>query len=781
MKTFQLSRRRMLGGMLAGPVVSLVGCGPNDTLHAPTSSPNPPIKSGSLLIANVALNPLGAAIPSAGPTVSAGQVKPPLVYFEYSANADEPAATADNLPTQTYNVSTTADRFAEGALCYVFNGANSSITVDTAAVFPQEDFAILLWARTSSQAPMELLRIVDSDHHALVLNVNGPAGVLSIDWTGNPPASIVPVGGAATLADGAWHHITVQKYEGQVQVFIDGIIRGLFFEAGGQLPAAPQTQIGNSWNGAIDTVRIYNRAFPLASIPQTVYTWSQAKPGTIGATGNLQAYFPFYGNAADYLGSGLTGTLNNVVLTSDRHGSSDAAYLFNGSSSSITFAPQFDSVTADFALAFWERSSATGRMTAFSASSGGVAGTTLDIVFNGDAAIEIDLDGLPVPALTVGQSGALTDGNWHFVLLQRVGTVLQLYIDGTLAAATASSAIFFGSTSVLQLGYGSGASPAVENYWNGALDDLQFYEISLTPELIQAVQGLAFLGRDGVGGLSFQGKMWLLGGWNPDLVPVTNSEVWSSPDGVNWTLETIAPWERRHDAGYAVLNGRMWIVGGDRNTGHYQNDVWSSLDGVNWEQVTDSVPWANRATQYVLTFNDRLWLLGGQQIFETAPPYVAYNDVWSSVDGVNWQLETPAALWSPRGLIMGSAVFQGRMWLIGGGTYDSRTFNNDVWSSPDGVHWTLVLANAPWSPRQFHSIAVYDNKLWVLAGGDAESQGGLNDVWYSTDGAKWTQLQGNSWIARHAATTIPFNDSLWFACGSDSSVYNGVWRLRYAQ
>ena len=30
-----------------------------------------------------------------------------------------------------------------------------------------------------------------------------------------------------------------------------------------------------------------------------------------------------------------------------------------------------------------------------------------------------------------------------------------------------------------------------------------------------------------------------------------------------------------------VADGRMWIVGGDCNQGHYQNDVWSSADGTN--------------------------------------------------------------------------------------------------------------------------------------------------------------------------------------------------------
>jgi hypothetical protein len=172
--------------------------------------------------------------------------------------------------------------------------------------------------------------------------------------------------------------------------------------------------------------------------------------------------------------------------------------------------------------------------------------------------------------------------------------------------------------------------------------------------------------------------------------------------------------------------------------------------------------------------------MGGQQIFEPAGEEVAYNDVYSSVDGVNWVLETPHAAWSPRGIIMNNVVFQGRMWVIGGGTYDIRTFNNDVWSSADGIQWTQVLANAPWSPRQFHNTIVFDNKIWVFAGGDAQSQGGLNDVWYSPDGVSWVELQNTPWVARHAASAYVNNNYLWFTCGSDAQAYNDVWKLGYA-
>ena len=291
---------------------------------------------------------------------------------------------------------------------------------------------------------------------------------------------------------------------------------------------------------------------------------------------------------------------------------------------------------------------------------------------------------------------------------------------------------------------------------------------------------LSFLPRDGAGGLTFNGQLWLLGGWNPTDTPVTNSQVWSSPDGVDWSLATIAPWEGRHAAGWAVFNDRLFVVGGDDNDGHYQNDVWSSPDGVTWQLLTDTVPWANRATQYVLVFNNRLWLMGGQKVFETGPNVVAYNDVYSSSDGITWDLVTPAAQWSPRGLIMGHVVFQNKMWVIGGGLYDAETYLNDVWSSADGITWTCVNSAAPWSPRHYHNVIVFDGKIWVLAGADSNDPGGLSDSWYTTDGVNWTQLLGTPWPMRHAASVWVFNNNLLTGCGSDTTTYDDIWSLGYA-
>lgn len=316
----------------------------------------------------------------------------------------------------------------------------------------------------------------------------------------------------------------------------------------------------------------------------------------------------------------------------------------------------------------------------------------------------------------------------------------------------------------------------------------------------KVIMRAAFAPRDGAGALTFNGKMWLLGGWNPrekTHFPATcTNDVWSSTDGRQWTLEKpntyglpeFNPdhdWEGRHTAGYVVFQDKIWIVGGDPIQGHYQSDVWNSADGRSWTHVNKghAAPWGPRALHYTVAFRDRIWVMGGQTLPQFAPARERfYNDIWSSTDGVAWTPVIPeGSHWTPRGMIGGHVVFKGRMWILGGGTYDTpetpeRKFYNDVWSSDDGVHWTCHLEQAPWMPRQYHEVAVFDDRIWVLEGWNQENR---NDVWHSQDGIEWRELPDTPWAPRHAASVFVFDGALWMVAGNN--MVSDVWKLERSE
>src|SRR5688572_12550743 len=309
-----------------------------------------------------------------------------------------------------------------------------------------------------------------------------------------------------------------------------------------------------------------------------------------------------------------------------------------------------------------------------------------------------------------------------------------------------------------------------------------------------------FAGRDGAGALVFKDRMWLLGGWNPEdkvnFPIISNSEVWSSTDGADWKLEIKqAPWEGRHCAGYVVHDGRMWVLGGDTSQKHYQDDVWCSEDGVRWECVTKTTPWSPRVFHYAVAHAGKIWVIGGQTLLKHVPTSTEayFNDVWCSEDGARWERVTEHAPWIARGMIGGSAVWRGRIWLPGGGTFENprkvfRTLYNEVWSTADGVDWRLECERAAWPNRQFHEVAVWDDKLWVMEGfrlnyetysdGQGPLEGNLNDVWYSADGKTWHEVPDTPWAPRHAASVFVYRDALWMVAGNN--MQPDVWKLTRA-
>ena len=314
----------------------------------------------------------------------------------------------------------------------------------------------------------------------------------------------------------------------------------------------------------------------------------------------------------------------------------------------------------------------------------------------------------------------------------------------------------------------------------------------------QVANKAEFAPRDGAGALVYKDKMWFLGGWNPGdkkhFPRICNNEVWSSADGAKWALEkkntfldrsfdATRDWEGRHTAGYAVYKDRMWIVGGDVNQGHYHDDIWSSADGKEWTFVNKGkpVPWGPRALHYTLVFQDKIWVMGGQTVPNfAAAPEAFHRDSWTTSDGVKWeQVKPKEPYWSARGMIGGSAVHKGRMWILGGGTYDTpkvkyRNFYNDVWSSADGVAWTRHVEKAPWEARQYHDVAAFDDRLWVMEG--YEGKGNRNDVWYSADGVNWYELPKTPWKPRHAASVFVHRKALWMVAGNNME--SDVWKLQ---
>ena len=201
--------------------------------------------------------------------------------------------------------------------------------------------------------------------------------------------------------------------------------------------------------------------------------------------------------------------------------------------------------------------------------------------------------------------------------------------------------------------------------------------------------------RHGHQAVVYQGRLYVLGGSGGG-----GRDVWSWADGEeSWRQDATEAWPAREHYQAVVHNGRLYVLGGyDEDNDTNRNDVWSWADGENNWSFEGNAAWPARQQHQAVSHQGRLYVMGGE--------VGGGNDVWSSLDGKNWRLETTAA---PK--IAQVVSRDGRMYSMGGSFY-----NDAVWSSADGKSWERANpANANWQARRFFQAVVFPPSL-VLSG-----------------------------------------------------------------
>jgi Concanavalin A-like lectin/glucanases superfamily len=229
-----------------------------------------------------------------------------------------------------------------------------------------------------------------------------------------------------------------------------------------------------------------------------------------------------------------------------------------------------------------------------------------------------------------------------------------------------------------------------------------------------------WLGRHVSGWVVHDSAMWVIGG---DPQSGNLRDVWRSTDGINWTqvLDTIPnvnPLRTMHMV--ASLGGNLLYMGGNPATYINENlsEVFSSPDGINWTRQPDA-PWSGRGAvlnlQQTVDDQDTLWMLGGGRLWDRR----CWNDVWKTGDGITWERVLESAPWDPR-YWHSTSYFDGKLWLIGGVV--EQTDAADVWYSENGIDWHELM-HSPFMARHAASATTYDNALWLMCGIIS------NDVW----------------------------------------------------
>ena len=180
------------------------------------------------------------------------------------------------------------------------------------------------------------------------------------------------------------------------------------------------------------------------------------------------------------------------------------------------------------------------------------------------------------------------------------------------------------------------------------------------------------------------------------------------------------------------------------------NCGWLSEDGKNWKETKLGRSGLNSAFQRYVQFNGAIYALG--TMTGNIESMKLSSRISKTTDGRTWKVVAEKSD-LPERVFYGTAVFQNKIWLFGGLAGDKEMA--DVWNSPDVVRWTKVGDHMPWRPRQNPKIVVFREKLLLI---------GDNDVWSSDDGLKWSLLtpkmaENPVFISGYSAAV--FDDKIW--------------------
>lgn len=189
--------------------------------------------------------------------------------------------------------------------------------------------------------------------------------------------------------------------------------------------------------------------------------------------------------------------------------------------------------------------------------------------------------------------------------------------------------------------------------------------------------------------ISFNGKLWVLGGYCLSSGYDCSKSTFSSTNGINWTLETN---NTNGGTSAVVFNNKLYWIGGGTNS----NEVWKSSDGINWNYVSNFTTVSS--STFSVVAQNKIWILG---IYNN-------NTAWYSSDGINWQEATNNGSIFPAGNGYGVSNKDNGLWVFGGtGGFTSVWFGDvsngnvslSVSSNPTQQGQNMTLSIKPTHPQ----------------------------------------------------------------------------------
>ena len=231
--------------------------------------------------------------------------------------------------------------------------------------------------------------------------------------------------------------------------------------------------------------------------------------------GHLKAYFPGDGSTTEVINNAAGSVQGGATFTAN--GARGQAFSLDGTGDAIEYsAAPWQYPAGDFSIVAWIKTTqATGSMIVIEEyeCAGFCPGNDASSMWrlgvdNGKAVGIVREGGTAAGAVEIAGAASVADGAWHHIAFVRDTTANKglVYVDGALSGSMDLTADMDGpivnadgdNDPVVIGAHITGGTSNLEQFFNGAIDEVGFYDTALS---LTDVQGLQALATDGVAGL----------------------------------------------------------------------------------------------------------------------------------------------------------------------------------------------------------------------------------------------------------------------------------------
>ncbi|WKZ29718.1 MAG: DUF2341 domain-containing protein [Candidatus Dojkabacteria bacterium] len=429
--------------------------------------------------------------------LNASSPKSALWKFDEKTGATANDSSGNNLNATLFNTTNANWVLSKVGNGLILNGTDQYATVPNNVLLNSADFTISAWIKTTQTSNGRVIvkesNTNGSQRYALGINV-GSANKAEIrfDGTGANVAT-----STTDVNDGQWHHIvgTFSDTNNRLRIYVDGRLEAQTTTSQTPQASSGELQIGrfdaefgHYFNGAIDNLTYWGAELSPRDI---AIEYNQGLPFSWWKFDDMQG-----GVARDYGGSGLNGSLTNMDPPTDWLSGTDCksngCLDFDGTNDRIVIPHNAKlSFNSDFSYSLWfyARSLPTGTYSHLLRKTNGdvmnysLAATSL---WGGDPAIQsLDFTVHDGSYRSVRCQNVVQAGRWYhaaFRFIRSTNTV-ELYVNGALCGQrTDVTGNLTQNTQPLTIG---SKSAEATTFWNGQIDEVKFWNYSLTPEDIK--------------------------------------------------------------------------------------------------------------------------------------------------------------------------------------------------------------------------------------------------------------------------------------------------------